>query len=196
MINGKLQDFATGAMARGRISFGDVRRLQRDCLPQGITMREEAESLIALDAMLVRADKAWAAWLVPALADFVTAQQRADSTGADAGAGMKALFAQSRSAVALGRKVARHIRRASQPSADQSPDAQQRPRRQVRTCKAERVAARTAPVVQSKISVRPPRRAAARPERRTLCAMSLPCEIWSAGIMEKHLRFQLARPAA
>jgi hypothetical protein len=65
----------------------------------------------------------------------------------------------------------------------------------VRTCKAKRVAARTAPAVQSKIAARP-RRAAARPERRTLCAMSLPCEIWSAGIMEKHLRFQLARPAA
>ncbi len=194
MINGKLQDFATGATARGQISFGDVRRLQRDCLPQGITTRDDAASLIALDAILVRADKAWAAWLVPALADFVTAQQCADASGADAGAGIKALFAQSPSAVALGRKVSRHIRRASRPSADASPGAEQRPRRQVRTCKAER-AAGTAPV-PSEITVRPPRRAAARAERRTLCAMSLPCEIWSAGIMEKHLRFQLARPAA
>lgn len=196
MINGKLQDFATGAMARGQISFGDVRRLQRDCLPQGIATREEAESLIALDAALVRADRAWAAWLVPTLADFVTAHQPADVSGADAGAWMKGLFAQSPSAAALGRKVARHIRRVSQPSADQSPDAQQRPCRQVRTCKAKRVAARTAPVVQSKITARSRRRATARPERRTLCAMSLPCEIWSAGIMEKHLRFQLSRPAA
>ncbi len=197
MINGKLQDFTTGATARGQISFGDVRRLQRDCLPQGITTRDEAERLIALNATLVRADKAWAAWLVPALADFVSAQQRADAAGADATkAWLHALLPQSPAAAALGRKIARHIRRLRQPAAGDSCEAQPRPRRKVRTCKVERVAARMAPIVQSEIAVRPGRRAAARAKCRTTGTPCLPCELWSPGLMEKHWRFQLARPAA
>jgi hypothetical protein len=197
MINGKLQDFTAGAMARGQISFGDVRRLQRDCLPHGITTRGEAESLIALDATLVRADKAWAAWLVPALADFVTAQQLADVSGADpGGAWPHDLFAQSPSSAALGRKVARHIRRLARPLADESADAQQRPRREVRTCKVERAAERTAPVVRCDIVLRSSRRAVARRKCGPTSATILPCELWSGGMMEKHWLFQLARPAA
>jgi hypothetical protein len=197
MMNGKLQDFAAGAMARGQISFGDVRRLQRDCLPQGIATRDEAESLIALDATLVRADKAWAGWLVPALADFVAAHRPDGDSGADAAkAWLQGLLAQSPSSAALGRKVARHIRRLAQPPGNESSDAPQRPRRKVRTCKVERAAGGIAPILRSEITVRPGRRAVARPERRPTGATILPCEIWSAGIMEKHLRFQLARPAA
>ena len=68
MSTGRLQDFATSVIARGQITFGDVRRLQRDYLPGGITTREEAEILIALSDRLVRADRAWAQWLVAALA--------------------------------------------------------------------------------------------------------------------------------
>src|SRR5262249_37599619 len=159
------------------------------------TTREEAERLIALNAKLVRADKAWAAWLVPALADFVTAQQLADATAADAAkAWLRGLLAQSPCGAALGRKIARYVRRQSaQPSAGESSSTQQRPRRRVRTCKVERVE-RIAPIVRSEIIV-PTRRAIARPQRRPTGAASLPCELWSAGIMEKHLRFQLARPA-
>ena len=185
-------------MARSQIGFGDVRRLQRDCLPQGITTRDEAEIVISLNAMLVRADKAWAAWLVPALAGFVTTDQPADVSGADAAkAWLQGLLAQSPSSAALGRKVARHIRRQSaQRAANESTDAQRGSRRQVRTCKADRAAEGIAPVVQSEIRLRPDPRAVARRTRRTMCATNLPCEIWSAGIMEKHLRFQLARPAA
>jgi len=197
MVNEKLQDFATSAMARGQISFGDVRRLQRDGLPQGITTRDEAERLIALHATLVRADKAWAAWLVPALADFVVADQRADASGADtAKAWLRGLLAQSACNAALGRKIARHIRQQSAPpSASESADTPQRPRRRVTTRKVERVAKRMAPIVRSEIIVPPSRRVGARPKRRTAGAASLPCELWSAGIIEKHLRFQLARPA-
>jgi hypothetical protein len=150
-----------------------------------------------MSTTLVRADKAWTAWLVPALADFVAAHQPADVSGADAAkAWLQGLLAQSPSAVALGRKVARHIRRLTQPPAEESSDAQRRPRRKVRTCKPERAAQRMAPIVRSEITVRPSRRAATPPKRRTTGVTSLPCEIWSAGIMEKHLRFQLARPAA
>ena len=203
MINEKLQDFATSAMARSQISFGDVRRLARDCLPHGITTREEAESLISLNEKLVRADKAWAAWLVPALAEYATADQLADASGADAAkAWLKGLLAQAPSAAALGRKIARHIRRkTAQPETSASTDAPQRRRRKAPPCKVEALGrtdapAGIAPMVQSEIRVRPNRSAAMRGKRRTTCAASLPCEIWSAGIMAKHLRFQLARPAA
>jgi hypothetical protein len=134
---------------------------------------------------------------VPALVDFVTARQPADVSGADAAnAWLQGLLAQSPASAALGRKIARHIRRLTRPPADESADAQRRSCRQVRTCKAERAAEGIAPIVQSDIAVRPSRRAVARPKRRTAGSTSLPCEIWSAGVMQKHLRFQLARPAA
>ena len=58
-------------IAKGQIRYGDVRRLQRDYLPGGITNHEELELLISLNAKLVRADKAWAQWLVAAVAEFV-----------------------------------------------------------------------------------------------------------------------------
>ena len=197
MINAKLQDFAASAMARGQISFGDVRRLHRDCLPLGIATREEAESLAALDAALVRADKAWAAWLVPALAEFVTAHQAGDVAAEGAAkAWLQGLLTRSPSAAALSRKVARHIRRSLvKPTADEPTAAQPRPQRKVRTCKVERAPRRTAPIVRSDIVVPRSRRAVGRTKHRVAGAI-VPCEIWSAGLMEKHWRFQLARPAA
>ena len=190
-------------MARGQITFGDVRRLQRDCLPQGITTREDAESLVALNATLVRADRAWAAWLVPALADFVTVQQAAEASDADAAkAWLQGLLKQSPSSVALGRKIARHIRRQlTQSPADESTEAPQPRRRQVRTCKVDALrqaeaAKAMAAIVQSEIKVQPSRRATLVRKRRATGAIIVPCEIWSAGSMEKHPRFQLAPPVA
>ena len=53
-----LQDFVCRAMAYNRISFGDLRRLRRDILPDGITTREQTEMLLALDLAVERADKA------------------------------------------------------------------------------------------------------------------------------------------
>ena len=50
MINSSLQTFVNKVQAAGRISFGDVKRLQRDILPDGISSREEAELLLTLDA--------------------------------------------------------------------------------------------------------------------------------------------------
>ena len=54
-----LREFVTKALLTKRIGFGDLRRLQRDILPDGITTREEAEVLIALDQAIERIDKAW-----------------------------------------------------------------------------------------------------------------------------------------
>jgi hypothetical protein len=61
---------------KGRISFGDVQRLQRDVLPNGIDAREEAELLIELDRHVCRADDAWSSFLVATLVEFVVWTER------------------------------------------------------------------------------------------------------------------------
>ena len=66
-----LQDFVCRALEHKRISFGDLRRLQRDILPDRITTREEAEILLALDRSVDRADRSWRDYLVRAVRDFV-----------------------------------------------------------------------------------------------------------------------------
>jgi len=71
MINSSLQAFASNVQKAGRISFGDVKRLQRDILPDGISSRAQAELLITLDQTVSRADRAFADWLVAMMVDFV-----------------------------------------------------------------------------------------------------------------------------
>ena len=76
MDNSKLQDFVTITVLHNRITFGDVRRLQRDHLPHGVTNREQVEMLLQLDGMIDRADRAWADWLVAAVFDFAVFSER------------------------------------------------------------------------------------------------------------------------
>ena len=76
MENNKLQDFVTITVLRNRITFGDVRRLQRDYLPHGVASREQTEMLLQLDGMIDRADRAWADWLVVAVFDFAVFSER------------------------------------------------------------------------------------------------------------------------
>ena len=71
MINSALQTFANNVQQAGRISFGDVKRLQRDILPDGISSREEAELLLTLEQSVGRADRAFGDWLVATMVDFV-----------------------------------------------------------------------------------------------------------------------------
>src|SRR5215218_8500223 len=66
-----LRDFVCRALENRRISFGDLRRLQRDILPARITAREEAEVLLALDQTLDKADRGWREYLIRAVGDFV-----------------------------------------------------------------------------------------------------------------------------
>ncbi len=61
---------------RGRIGFGDVRRLERDILPNGVTCRAEAEVLIRLDRAASRADRAWNEWFVAVMVDYVVWSER------------------------------------------------------------------------------------------------------------------------
>ena len=76
MHNSKLQDFVTITVLHNRITFGDVRRLQRDYLPHGVTSRADAEVLLRLDGMIERADRAWTDWLVAAAFDFAVPIRR------------------------------------------------------------------------------------------------------------------------
>jgi hypothetical protein len=70
MSETKLREFVGKALARKRIGFGDVRRLQRDVLPIGLASREEAEALLGLDQAVSRADPAWPDYLATVIKDL------------------------------------------------------------------------------------------------------------------------------
>jgi len=71
-----LSDFAIKVRSKNRINFGDVQRLQRNVLPDGIGSREDAELLIDLDREIARTDRAWERWLVATIVDFVVWAER------------------------------------------------------------------------------------------------------------------------
>jgi hypothetical protein len=80
MINSSLQIFVNKVQEAGRISFGDVKRLQRDVLPDGISSREEAVLLLTLAQTVDRADRAFGDWLVAMMVDFVVWGMRPTGT--------------------------------------------------------------------------------------------------------------------
>jgi hypothetical protein len=53
-MSASLRAFVTKALELNRISFGDLRRLQRTVLPHGLVTREQAEVLIALEQNLAK----------------------------------------------------------------------------------------------------------------------------------------------
>ena len=61
--------FAQKVSDSNRLLFADLRRLQRDILPEGITTRAEAEVLLSLDH-IPRLDGAWGPYLAEAVARF------------------------------------------------------------------------------------------------------------------------------
>ncbi len=61
MINPSLHALAATLIRAGRIRSGDVKRLQRDILPDSISSRGEAELLLRLDQSVSRADPAFSA---------------------------------------------------------------------------------------------------------------------------------------
>jgi hypothetical protein len=63
--------FVSKAAAKSRITFGDVRRLQLDILPGGVTSRDDAELLISLDRSVGKVDRSWADYLVETIMEFV-----------------------------------------------------------------------------------------------------------------------------
>jgi hypothetical protein len=117
MISENLQAFVAAVIANGQIRYGDVRRLERDILPGGFSCSEEAELLVALNAQLVRADRAWTQWLVAAVAEFVAKEEESGHPMKEAaGAWLGRLGAPA--STRFGRAIARKIRRAVEPLPD------------------------------------------------------------------------------
>jgi hypothetical protein len=71
MNSTSLQEFVSRVREARRISFGDLRRLQRDILPGRLTTREDAELLLSLDRTVHKADPDWTVYLVSTVRDFV-----------------------------------------------------------------------------------------------------------------------------
>lgn len=107
-----LQSFEAAVIASNRINFGDVRRLQRRIIPEGISTREDAERLIAIDATIGRADPAWSDWLVAAIVDFAVWGER--PTGyveGEAAAWLAATLQKSGTTTRAARLIVREIAR-------------------------------------------------------------------------------------
>ena len=118
MDNSKLQEFVTTTVFRNRITFGDVRRLQRDCLPGGITSCEEAEVLVQLDAMVALTDKAWTDWLIAAVFDFAVFSERSvDAVETGSLAWLKEFLAAFGTATKVAKQLARDIHQVGEPMA-------------------------------------------------------------------------------
>jgi hypothetical protein len=75
MVGSSFGTFIDAVMEAGSLSRDDVSALQ-GILPDGVTTRDEADMLIALDRALDRKDPSWASYLVPALVEFVLRNSR------------------------------------------------------------------------------------------------------------------------
>src|SRR5262249_40926472 len=118
-------EFVARAVDRRHITFGDVRRLQRDCLPGGITTREDAELLIRLDAGVDRADVAWTQWLAATIAEFVRAGCARDApTEGGAREWLNGLLRSKAASRKTVRRIWHEIRRDARPAtpADSKPE--------------------------------------------------------------------------
>jgi hypothetical protein len=118
-MSNDLEDFVARIEAKARITFGDVRRLQRDHLPGGLSSFEEARILLQLDANVARTDRAWFGWLVTTIVDFAVPSEgtRAADDALEAQLALENASARAR------RRIAREIREAlrRQPGATFAP---------------------------------------------------------------------------
>lgn len=71
MIRASFERFIHDVTSAGAITRQDVRRLQRDIIPDGIETRDEADLLIALDRAVHDKDPAWSACVIQTVVDFV-----------------------------------------------------------------------------------------------------------------------------
>jgi hypothetical protein len=103
-----LHEFVRKVLSKDRIGFGDLRRLQRDVLPNGITARDEAEALIELDRSVTRVEEGWPGYLAAAVKDFVVSNS--NPTGCiDRGTAEWLLAILSRTRTKTGLAIAREI---------------------------------------------------------------------------------------
>jgi hypothetical protein len=112
MNTATLQIFAAKIAQRKRITFGDVRRLQRDILPDGVSTREEAEILIHLDGQVARVDEAWIDWLVASVTDYVVWGERPTGVvNGEAAEWLQDLLSTTGKATKAARRIAGEVRR-------------------------------------------------------------------------------------
>jgi hypothetical protein len=104
MSHTPLGRFVDKILASRRLLFADLRRLERDVLPGGPASREEAETLLALDRALARADRAWTPYLAAAIAGFAGRAAAAEEDTAWLGAALGE--ARPASAAAIARALA------------------------------------------------------------------------------------------
>lgn len=71
MIGSSLEIFVNTVMEAGEITLADVRRLQRDVMPDGVSGRDEADVLIALDRAVATKHGTWSAFVIQAVSDYV-----------------------------------------------------------------------------------------------------------------------------
>ena len=71
MIRTSLRVFVDRVLQNGRLSADDVHQLQAVILSDGVTTREEADVLIALDRAVAETDASWVVFLVASVVDFV-----------------------------------------------------------------------------------------------------------------------------
>ena len=71
-----LNTFADLVIRTGRVTFGDVQRLHRNVLPDGVGSREEIETLLRIEREVKRYDRAFAAWLVANVVDYAVWGER------------------------------------------------------------------------------------------------------------------------
>lgn len=71
MIKASLENFVNHLVGAGEITLSDVRRLQRDILPDGVESRDEADVLIALDRAIATKHAAWSAFAIQNVTDYV-----------------------------------------------------------------------------------------------------------------------------
>jgi len=198
MSNTKLQDFVTQTAARSQITFGDVRRLRRDCLPGGINAGEEVGILIWLDSTVSRADKAWSQWLVAAVADFALRSEVTEDGIVD---WLKRLTATTAQGTTVRPRILREIGRGKRSSGattslpiDESSAAAQaaaapvdRPRQQgASTALTSQIKSKSTKIGRSR-----------QRSRRAAEPSTMPAPLlWSSGRAWKHACFPLAAPWA
>jgi hypothetical protein len=109
MDNPSLEKFVTRVRETKRIGFGDLRRLQRDILPDGITTVEEAEALLALDCVIKKADEVWLPFLASAMRAFVLRRTSEGGVHPDATSWLVAALSgvNSKTALVIAREVVR-----------------------------------------------------------------------------------------
>lgn len=71
MIRSSLEIFVDAVMSAGVITLADVRRLQRNVLPDGPDNRDEVDVLLALDRAVSIKHCSWSAYAVTTIVDYV-----------------------------------------------------------------------------------------------------------------------------